>query len=59
LKDNTNSLSEKYLEHQVIKAFKEVQDFEDYHRELGYRSIPKKPSNLLKMNMQGLRLLMA
>jgi hypothetical protein len=42
LKNNPDSLSEKYLEYQAVKAFKEVQDFEDYHSKLGYRSVPKK-----------------
>jgi hypothetical protein len=45
LKDNADSLSEKYLEYQAIKAFKDVNDYQNYYRILGYRSLPKKKNH--------------
>ena len=40
LQKNPDFLSEKYLEHRIVRANKEVEDLERHYSELGYRSIP-------------------
>jgi len=36
LKDNNNDVSKRYLEHSIIRSFKEGRDYKSYYKKLGY-----------------------
>lgn len=39
LKDNNEAVSKRYLDHNVVKSYKQANDYERYRRQLGYEAI--------------------
>jgi hypothetical protein len=48
LLDNNNDVSKRYLEHVIIKNFKEAEDYRKYCKKLGYLPIERKEFNKIK-----------
>jgi hypothetical protein len=48
LSNNNNQVSQRYLEHEVIKKFKEIRDYRSYYKKLGYPPADRKEFNKLK-----------
>jgi len=45
---NNNDVSKRYLEHEIIKTFKEAKDYRAYYKKLGYPPIEIKEFNKIK-----------
>ncbi|MCL5770702.1 MAG: DUF5677 domain-containing protein [Actinobacteria bacterium] len=54
LLDNNNDVSRRYLEHEVIKNFKELEDYKVYYKKLGYLPIGRKEFNKIKSEKEKL-----
>jgi hypothetical protein len=48
LLDNNNDIAERYLEHDIMKRFKEAKDYRIYYKKLGYPAFGRRAFNLLK-----------
>jgi len=48
LLDNNNDVSKRYLEHVIVKNFKEAEDYRKYYKKLGYLPIERKEFNKIK-----------
>ena len=48
LKDNNNDISKRYLEHAIVKNFKEAEDYKKYYKKLGYSPMRIKEYNKIK-----------
>lgn len=48
LLDNNNDVSKRYLEHVIVKNFKEAEDYRKYCKKLGYLPIERKEFNKIK-----------
>jgi len=46
--NNNNEISRRYLEHEIVRAFKEAEDYRVYCKKLGYAPISKKEFNKIK-----------
>lgn len=48
LSDNSDDVSKRYLDHEVVRRFKEAKDYRAHYRELGYLPISRKDFNRIK-----------
>ena len=54
LLDNSNDVSKRYLEHEVVRRFKEAKDYRAYYKKLGYPPIERKEFNRIKKEKERL-----
>lgn len=54
LLENNNDVSKRYLEHEVIRNFKEATDYRTYFKKLGYLPIDRKVFNKLRRKKESL-----
>lgn len=54
LLQNNNDVAKRYLEHQIIKTFKEAKDYRDSHKRLGYPPISIKKFNKIETEKEKL-----
>ena len=54
LLDNDNEVSKRYLEHVIVRKFKEAKDYRAYYRKLGYLPIARKEFNRIKREKERL-----
>ncbi|MFQ5821698.1 MAG: DUF5677 domain-containing protein [Candidatus Heimdallarchaeota archaeon] len=54
LLDNNNDVSKRYLEHEVVRKFKEAKDYRAYYKKLGYLPIERKEFNKIKKEKERL-----
>jgi len=54
LLDNNTDVSKRYLEHEVVRRFKEAKDYRAYYRKLGYPPIERKEFNRIKKERERL-----
>ena len=54
LLDNSNEVSKRYLEHAIIKKFKDAKDYRVYYKKLGYPPIERKEFNKIKREKEKL-----
>ena len=54
LLDNNNDVSRRYLEHEIIKNFKELKDYKAHYKKLGYLPIGRKKFNKIKSEKEKL-----
>lgn len=54
LLNNNNDVSRRYLEHEIIKNFKELKDYKAYYKKLGYLPIGRKEFNKIKSEKERL-----
>lgn len=52
--DNSNEVSKRYLEHEIIRKFKEARDYGTYYKKLGYLPISRKEFNRIKKEKEKL-----
>ena len=48
LKNNNDDVSRRYLDHEIIKKYKNAKDYNTYHKKLKYPPISKREFNLIK-----------
>jgi hypothetical protein len=48
LKDSSDEISQRYLEHDVMRIFKDAKDYKKYHKKLGYPPFSRKEFNAIK-----------
>jgi len=54
LSNKADHISKRYLEHEVIKSFKELKDYRIYYKKLGYLPIERKEFNKIKREKERL-----
>ncbi|MFZ3077421.1 MAG: DUF5677 domain-containing protein [Candidatus Aenigmatarchaeota archaeon] len=54
LSANNSEVSQRYLEHEMIKKFKEAKDYRNYYKKLGFPSFGRKDFNRLKKEKEKL-----
>ena len=54
LLENNNNVSKRYLEHEIVRKFKEVKDYRAYYKKLGYPPIERKEFNKIKREKEKL-----
>lgn len=54
LLDNSNDVSKRYLEHIIVKNFKEAEDYRKYCKKLGYLPIERKEFNKIKKEKENI-----
>jgi D-ribose pyranose/furanose isomerase RbsD len=54
LSSSDNIVSERYLEHEAIRKFREAKDYRDYYKKLGYPPIAREEFNKIKMEKERL-----
>jgi hypothetical protein len=48
LSDNNNDMARRYLDHDIMKRFKEAEDLRRYYKKLGYPAFDRRDFNLIK-----------
>jgi ribosomal protein S17E len=54
LLDNNNDVAKRYLEHEIVKTFKEAKDYRAYYKKLGFPPIEIKEFNKIKREKEKL-----
>ena len=54
LKDNNNDVSKRYLDHEIVRRFKEAKDYRAHYKELGYLPISRKEFNRIRREKERL-----
>ncbi|MFZ3058629.1 MAG: DUF5677 domain-containing protein [Candidatus Methanoperedens sp.] len=54
LKNNNNEVSKRYLEHEIVRKFKEAKDYRTHYKKLGYSPLGIREFNKIKRKMDEL-----
>lgn len=54
LKDKNNDVSKRYLDHAIVRRFKEAKDYRTYYKKLGYLPLSRKEFNKIKREKEKL-----